>query len=148
MARDIDQWIYAATLPVLADVAIAEQDIDRAVDYLQRALPAVRSLGGDYRRIECLDCCAGLAACLGRAEWAARLVGAADAALEELGAQIVPADAQLREHRIAAAKEALGPHQFEVARRAGRAMSLDEAFDFAFNEVIPRPRPGAQQTAP
>ncbi len=147
MARDSNQWIYAATLPVLADVAIAEQDIDRAAEYLQLALPALRSLG-DYRLIECLDCCAGLAACLGRAEWAARLVGAADAALEELGAQIVPADARMREHRIAAARDALGPDQFEVARHAGRAMSLDEALDAAFNQVIPRPRPGAQQTAP
>ncbi len=147
MARDTDDWLYAATGSVLADVAIAEHDTDRAVDCLRRALPALRDLN-DYRLIECLDSCAALAAHLGRSEAAARLVGAADAALEELEAKIVPADARLREHRIAAAREALGPGRFEVTRQAGRAMSLDQALDFALNDVIPPRQREVPQATP
>lgn len=138
LARNSDQWVYAATLQLLADVAVAERDIVRALDYLRQAVPALRSLG-EYRLIECLDSFAGLAALLGNPGAAARLVGAAEAALEELGAQIVPADARLREWRIAGAREAMGAPGFEAARLEGRALRLEEALEFALNEVTPAP---------
>ncbi|MDQ3484927.1 MAG: tetratricopeptide repeat protein, partial [Actinomycetota bacterium] len=136
MAEDSDQWLHAATLQLLADVAVAEGDVTEAEGLLRRALPVLRQLGA-YRLVEYLDSCAGLAAALGKAETAARLTGAADAALDAMGARIIPADARMRESRLAAARESLGEDGFETVRRDGRTLTLERALDLVLVEVVP-----------
>ena len=118
-----------------ASLAVEESDVLRAGELLRRALPVLRQLGA-YRLIEYLDSCAGLACAVGRCETAARLTGAADAALDEMGARMVPADVVMRERRIATARETLGEERFESLQRDGRALSLDEALDVARGEVL------------
>jgi hypothetical protein len=75
---------------------------------------------------------------MGRPEPAARLVGSADAALDELGARMVPADAAMRERRLSEALASLDADAFEAARIRGQKMTVDEALDYAGDEVIHR----------
>lgn len=138
LARESDEWVYAATLALLADIAIEECDVRGAGDLLQHAVPILQRLGATYRLVECLDSCAALSACMGRPEPAARLVGSADAALDELGARMVPADAAMRERRLSEALASLDADAFEAARIRGQKMTVDEALDYAGDEVIRR----------
>ena len=137
LSENSDSWLHAATLQLLADVAVEEGDLAKARELLRSAYPALRELGSAYRLVELLDSCAGLAVGVGRADTAARLLGAADSALEEVGARMVPADAQLRERRITAVRDSLGDDTFERRRRDGRALTLEQALDMAFADVIP-----------
>ena len=135
LSEDSDQWVYAATLQVLADVAVEEGDVARAGELLRRAYPVLRELGA-YRLTEFLDSCAGLAVAVGEANTAARLLGATDAALEEMGARMVPADAQLRERRITAVRASLGGSTLETLRTEGRSLSLEAALDVALADIV------------
>ena len=135
MVADSDQWMHAVTLQLLADVAVEEDDVFRARNLLQRALPVLQHLG-TYRLVEYIDSCAGLSAAQGQPDVAARLMGAAEAALDAMGAQIVPADALLRERRAEAARRHLGPHAFADLREEGRSLSLEAAVELAEVEVL------------
>lgn len=140
MAAASDQWTHAVTLQTLADVAVEEHDLSRARDLLQHALPVLRQLG-PYRLVEYVDSCAGLSAAQGRPDVAARLMGAAEAALDAMGAQIVPADALLRERRAEAALRQLGAHAFAELRGAGRSLPLEAAIELAELQVLATPEP-------
>jgi hypothetical protein len=140
MSADSDQWTHAVTLQLLADVAVEEQDPTRARDLLQRALPVLRHLG-TYRLVEFVDSCAGLSANQGQPDVAARLMGAAEAALDSMGAQLVPADALLRERRAEAARKQLGDHAFDELRGVGRCLSLEAAVELAEAHVLAPPQP-------
>lgn len=131
-----DPWVNASTLQLLADIAAEQGDVGRASALLRRAVPALQSLGDTYRLIECLDTCAAVAAHRGRAEAASTLVAAADAALAELGAQMVPADSRLRERRVGATLAALSRTESEQAQRAGAGMTVQQALDHAFVAVL------------
>ena len=62
-----------------------------------------------------------------RAETAARLFGAAEAALEALGTDLWPSNRSVYERSVAVARDALEPQVFEAVWRAGRQLSLDQA---------------------
>lgn len=134
-AEGVNQWIHAATLQILADVAVEEGDVTEAGDLLRSAFPVLKQLG-TYRLLEFLDSCAGLAGVLGLGEAAAGLVGAVDAALDEIGARMVPSDERMRERRLAPARSSLGADRFEALRRDGRGLTFEEALDVALNEVV------------
>lgn len=135
MAADSDQWTHAVTLPVLADVAVEEGDLSRARELLQRALPVLRHLG-TYRLVEYIDSCAGLSAAQGRPDVAARLLGAAEAALDAMGARIVPADALHRERRVESARSQLGDDAFAELCGQGRSLSVEAAIELADVHVL------------
>jgi len=144
MARETDQWVHAVTMQFLADVAVEQGDGERARELLRGAIPVLQDLGDTHRLVECLDSCAGVAACLGLWEAAARLLGSADAALEELDAQTVPADARLRERRTAGVLAGMGQAAFQAAQQEGRSMSLQQALDYARDEVSEGARSGGR----
>jgi predicted ATPase/DNA-binding CsgD family transcriptional regulator len=99
---------------------------------------------------ECLD---GLArvACERRAyEPAARLFGATEASMEGLGGRL-PLWSDISEHEryVDAARAALGPAGFAGARNAGRAMTLEQAVDYALAVTAGiMPRGGGKGQAP
>ena len=141
--RGRDPWLHGATLQVLADVAVAEGAVDRAVELLDQALPLLRPLGA-YRLVEYVDSCAGLAAAVDRPEDAARLTGAADAEVARLGSQVTAADASLRARRVAPARRVLGDERFAALLAAGGDLTLDQALAHASSIVsaAQAPRPG------
>jgi hypothetical protein len=58
-----------------------------------------------------------------------------------MGAQLVPADALLRERRAEAARKQLGDHAFDELRGVGRCLSLEAAVELAEAHVLAPPQP-------
>jgi hypothetical protein len=73
----------------------------------------------------------------GEGEQAARLLGAAAAVRERLGAPQLPDDRQELEQLVASAREALGKPAWTAAFTAGSALSLEAAVAEALGEPPP-----------
>ena len=83
-----------------------------------------------------LEGMACISAAQGGAFRAGRLFGAAEALREEVGAvpyQLNPEEESWREPYVAAARAQLGEHSWEEALAQGRAMSLEEAIEYALS---------------
>jgi predicted ATPase/DNA-binding SARP family transcriptional activator len=89
----------------------------------------------------CLAALAGVASAIGQAEQAARLLGAATAALEASNAPLPlgPADQAAYDRYLAATKAQLEPGAFAAAWEAGRGMALAQAIDCALDHVPSHP---------
>ncbi|HEX6234947.1 MAG TPA: hypothetical protein VFZ63_17585, partial [Jiangellaceae bacterium] len=71
---------------------------------------------------------------LGRPERAARLIGAADAALEMLGAPRDPGDRPEHEATVDELQRALGPDKLAALRAEGAAMTLEDGVRYALDQ--------------
>ena len=78
-----------------------------------------------------LEVFADLQATAGQAEGAARLWGAAEGRLENVGGSLAPSIGWVRNRYVARARAVLGEASFETARTEGRAMSSAQAIAFA-----------------
>ncbi len=87
--------------------------------------------GQEFRLVECLDSLAALAVQRNDPGLAATLVAAADQALADEGAVLVPADAALRERRVGPAITALDPEAKISAEERGRSIDLITAVALA-----------------
>ena len=97
-----------------------------AAHYLA-ALAMRREFGDRRGLVECVEGLAGVAAVTGQAERAVRLLAAASAARETLGAPL-PAGARAGyEQAVASARGTLGADRFAAAWAVGRVLTLDEA---------------------
>jgi len=70
---------------------------------------------------------------LGRPERGAMFIGAADRALDALGAGHYPGDLGEHERVLAALRSALGDERFEQLRAEGAQWALDDAFDLVLH---------------
>ena len=77
---------------------------------------------------------AGPLGALGQPQHAARLLGAAEIALERLGAFYTPSDQWEHDGIIAAVRAQLDEATFQGAWAAGRALTLEPAIEQAFDE--------------
>lgn len=84
----------------------------------------------------CLDVAARLASARGRATESAHLLGASDRAYEELGTIREAFERDQSEAASAASQTALGEEAFTSAVERGRAMSLEEAAEFALASLL------------
>jgi hypothetical protein len=87
---------------------------------------------------KCAACLRGIAAILsrsGREEQATRLLGAAEALTEAVGAVLSPAAQAGCQDQIVALRRALGEEAFAAAWAEGRAMSPEQAIQYAIEEV-------------
>ncbi|MGY1602172.1 ATP-binding protein [Geodermatophilus sp. SYSU D00815] len=82
---------------------------------------------------------AGPEAALGRVGRGAVLVGAADAALRELGTDRAPGDRPEHQRVVRTLRAALGDAGFERAAAEGARLSLDEAVELALTEPAAQP---------
>jgi hypothetical protein len=92
----------------------------------RQSLALRRALGEPLGIAQCLEGLA-LTADRDRAAWAARLLGAAEAIRERLGAPLPPVDRPEHDAAVAAARAALGDDGFAAAWAAGRTMTIDAA---------------------
>src|SRR5215212_9009977 len=86
-----------------------------------------------------------------RTERAARLFGAAEAFCDTLGAQPPAIDPREYERSISESRVALGEAMFAAAWTQGRALSLDQAIEYALEPdgmAGAEPLAGAAATAP
>jgi hypothetical protein len=86
------------------------------------------------RIAESLEIAARLALAEGWPERAARLLGAADALRDAIGAPLPPVYRAAHEHDMATARTALGDAAFAAAWAAGRALALEQAVAEALAE--------------
>jgi predicted ATPase len=108
-----------------------------ALEYHRRGLALAREIG-DLRIIATVFAgVASIASKHGRAEKAARLLGAAESLMERFGAVVDPTDRALHERTIDRVRAALGDEGLAEARAEGRAAALREAVAEALDLPIP-----------
>jgi hypothetical protein len=118
----------------LAFLAQHEGDYQRARKLAQRNLQLALELSNNLDIAEGLADLAGPLGMTGHPEEAARLFGAWEAAMERMGAATQPADMPDLERNIAAVRVQLDPEIFQAAWASGRALSLEQAVEFALEQ--------------
>ena len=116
----------------LADI-VGERS--RANEALRDLLLSMRDLDNDKLTSEFLASAAEHAAGLGAWEAAARLVGAAQALAESVGALFEMGEDPFFVRRMEDARSGLGPDAFDAARRAGSTMTVEDATNLAISQV-------------
>ena len=121
----------------LAQVALSRRDYRGATDLLKEGVVLSEQVGDRAQLAHFLEGLAAVGGMRGDAERSARLFGAAEVLLEEVGARVynyyVP-DHSLQERAEAEARAALGDAAFEEARERGRAMTFEQAVEYALED--------------
>lgn len=119
------RWIaYVESLQGLR--AAARGDHERAVRLIADALAVHDELGVQFKVAEDLERLAAVAAGT-RSETAVRLLGAAEALREAIGAPMFPVDRVECDRAVATTRARLGAEQFEAAWAAGRRLTVEAA---------------------
>lgn len=125
----------ASSLHKLAQTARRRGDFAGAGRLLVESLGMQSDIGNKQGIVECLAALAGLAFESASAERAVELLGAAEAAVMELGAPLAPADAEDFERDRARAQASVDGATWSVAHQRGSAMTVAEALLLA--RVVP-----------
>jgi DNA-binding CsgD family transcriptional regulator len=113
------------------DVALAQRHYDEAVAVFKESLLLSREVRSRWRSEVNLEGLAQVAAAKGQHKHAARLFGAADAQYEIVGQPYEPIDQASHDQSMVSTREALGDAPFAEAWAEGRAMTLDQAVEYA-----------------
>jgi predicted ATPase/class 3 adenylate cyclase len=127
----------AGSLANLAMVVASEGDYQTARTLCQESLSLRRELGDRLSIAMCLERIAALASLQGQPVHMARLLGAAEALREAVGAPLQPADRADYERHVETARAALGETAFTAAWSEGRSMPLGQALACASEETVP-----------
>jgi predicted ATPase/class 3 adenylate cyclase len=122
---------------VLFNLGLAELETGAADDaeaQFRRSLSLSRRLGHKFGISYGLTGIAAVRARRDEPEAAGRLMGAADAVVESIDAGFEPYEARIRERALNEIRVQLGDGKTERVLAEGRAMSLDEAVDFALGD--------------
>ena len=132
LARETgDKWRIAYSLRGVGIVALHQGDYGRAAASYTESLALCKELGERWVTEECLDGLAGVACGQARHKQAAQLFGAAETLRETLGRQPVWAEQADHDQRVASTRDALGDPVFAAAWAEGRAMTLEQAIEYA-----------------
>jgi DNA-binding CsgD family transcriptional regulator len=130
----------------LASVGLGEHE--RAMGSFEEALVKSEDMGRTPQVIETVEGMASLAGAMGNAARAAHLWGAAEAARAVTGIGVfTPDELALHEPHLASARTELGEAAWEKALAEGRAMSLEEASQYALSEEEPDPSTAPANTS-
>ncbi len=108
--------------------------------HLRKALSTLHELGDQASMTESMLMMSALASAEGRHERAVRLLGAATAIRERLGGG-TPPEWLMMGDPVDAARKAIGDDPVDRALTEGRAMSPDQAADYALTQDEPQPTP-------
>src|SRR5687767_14272138 len=126
----------------LGNLARDQADYARAMAFYREALELGRNHPGTRVVTEVLEAVGIVAAAVGEAERAARLLSAARAQRDRLGLRYrVREDQAALEHAMAVTRDALGEHAFAAAWRAGQTLSPGQAVAEAQDPFIPSKSP-------
>ncbi|MGH3132656.1 MAG: ATP-binding protein, partial [Gaiellaceae bacterium] len=134
-----DRAAAAWALKQTGELALARGSYERASALIRMSLAGLRELGWRSGIIVDggLEGLAAVAAIEGRAQRAATLVGAASASREHGGRSLaIPFERSWHERTVEAVRSRLGEEPFAEALELGRAMSLDEALEYALEEPV------------
>src|SRR5215216_4419548 len=113
---------------------LMQGDPKRARSYYRESLMLCKELGDKWIASESLEGLACVAGVKGEAERAAKLFGVAEALSEAVGSQHVPEEDALRDPYLADARSRLDETSWRAAWAEGRAMSMEQAIDYALSE--------------
>jgi len=134
MFRELDHKSWQVScLYYLGLLAQAEGDNYQARIFLEQAVQS-HQIGPIWQRANVLMGLAAVAAADGQARRAARLLGAADTQLELGASYWDAAESRYIERAVASAVAQLGEDAFAEAYAEGRAMTLEQAADYAMKE--------------
>jgi predicted ATPase/class 3 adenylate cyclase len=128
----------AYALRHLGFIAHSEGDYEQARAQLRASLALFWELGNKRVVAECLAGLAAISGAEGRPEQAAKLFGAAQALYVALGTTMWDSDRPLYERDLAAARARLGEEAWARAQQDGRAMSLEQAIEYALERTPER----------
>jgi tetratricopeptide (TPR) repeat protein len=127
-----DRWGIAMSLSNLASIAVGRAEHRVAWALNEEGLSIRRELGDRRGIAESLEGLACVMLALGRPERTVRIWGATDRMREELGAPLSPMDRAGHELQVLAARAAMSDDAaYDLARLEGRAMTLEQAIDYA-----------------
>jgi non-specific serine/threonine protein kinase len=110
---------------------------EAAEEFIEEGLPLARDLRNGYCVSHCLEGLAALAGTKADGVRAARLWGAAEALREAVGAPLAPVDLPSHERNVAAVRAHIDETSWEAAWAEGKAMTLEEAVEYALSEEEP-----------
>jgi predicted ATPase/class 3 adenylate cyclase len=117
----------ATVLNHLGGVALRQGDLDKAHSLLMESLALFQGLGQKRNIALCLASMARVAIMERQPAQAARLLGAVEGLLTDIGAILPPADRADYDRDAVAVRAQLDPATFASAWEAGRAMPLEQA---------------------
>ncbi|MBI1742119.1 tetratricopeptide repeat protein [Candidatus Acetothermia bacterium] len=129
-----DKMGVAGSLINLASVRLEQGKYRQSIALSKEGLAVARELGAKALVIECVG---GLASALGVSsdpEQAARLFGAVEALSEAFKIPVQAVDRANFERKVALTRSRLSPEIFAAAWAMGRAMSLEQAIEYALQE--------------
>ncbi len=129
-----DRQGRASSLIGLGNIARDQRDFVAARSLYEESLAMTRELSAKKAIASSLESFASLATAQHQVERAARLFGAAEALREAIGAPLSPADRVGYDREVAAVRTALG-EVFFPAWTQGRAMTLEQAIEYAFSDT-------------
>lgn len=106
-----------------------------AVNSAKEGLALAREIEASTPLVDSLVLLAALARLRDKAEFGARLVGAAQTFGDRIGHRVTGAEAQLHERTVEELLNVLGREQYERAHAEGRSMSIDDAVDYALSSA-------------
>lgn len=117
----------------LAKVASAQGNQAQAYEFYTESLVLRRELGDRAGIAACLEGIATVVEKSGRSQQAARLLGAAQALRDAIGASLSPIDLSDCEQTIAAVRASLGERAYTTAWVEGQAMSHEQVVAYALD---------------
>jgi non-specific serine/threonine protein kinase len=130
-----NQWGISLSVDHLGKVASAERDFSQALTLQRQGLLIRRELGNPLGMVWSLEELAYVAAGMGVPDRAARIWGSAERLREEIGAPLSTAQRLHYDAQLASARAAMSDHSaFDSAWHEGRAMTLEQAIDYALDE--------------
>jgi predicted ATPase/DNA-binding CsgD family transcriptional regulator len=149
LARETgDEPFIADALARLGTVFLRESDYQQAMEFYRQSLALNRVLGNRDGIAENLAGLAEVAFLSGQLEWAARLLGTAEAVRETHQIELVPLRRAEYHRTVEALRTHLGDAAFAQAWDRGRAMELSQAIAFALETKDTSPAaPTSSQTS-
>ena len=118
----------------LAQVTLSGGDHDGATTLFEEGVTLSEQIGDRANLAYCLEGLAVIAGARGQIERCARLIGAAEGLHEAVGVPVYvyyEPYRSLYEHTVATVRSRLGEAPFEEARAEGRAMTFEQAVEYA-----------------
>jgi tetratricopeptide (TPR) repeat protein len=129
-----DKFGVAHQLDNLGYIALRQQNYEQARDLFVESLTLYRAMKSKRHIADVLYGIAGAIAAQGKPECAAQLIGAAEALLEAMGAQVETSNRAEYDRSVAMARARMDNAAFETARIAGRALTMEQAIALAMGD--------------
>jgi predicted ATPase/DNA-binding SARP family transcriptional activator/DNA-binding CsgD family transcriptional regulator len=142
------RWFVPESLVNRGLAELGQGEHERAAASFSEGLKLAREMGTKLSFPTSLEGMASLAGALKEGTRAARLWGAVEAARRDSGLALSPTERAVHEPYLASARAQSGEEAWEEALIVGRAMSLEEAAEYALSEVGPDSSPSSVSPIP